>query len=81
MEADQKRLAFLGEEGLYQWVEILQLRATSATHLLFMELKLRKAKAKANFDNLYRHVVSLDEEVEKVTTGYLRVVGQRDEAR
>jgi len=47
MEADWKRLASLGDEGLYRWVEMLQLRAASAIHLLFMESKIRKPNARA----------------------------------
>ena len=53
MEADRKRLASLREDGLYRWAEMLQLRVSSATHLLFMESKLRKAKAKVDSDSLY----------------------------
>lgn len=49
-------------------MEMLQLLAASATHMLFMESKLRKAKAKADFDNFYRRVASTDEEVEKLTS-------------
>ena len=75
MEVDQEKLTSIGDKGLYRWVEMLQLRTVNATHLRFMESKLRKAKAKVDFDSLYRRVASADEEVKKLTSSYLRVAG------
>ena len=81
VQADRKRLTSLGDEGLYQWAEMLQLRVASATHLLFMESKLRKAKAKVDSTSLYRLAALADKEVKKLISHYLRVADQREEAR
>jgi len=81
VQADRKRLTSLGDEGLYLWAKMLQLRAASATHLLLMESKLRKTKAKVVSDNFYGQATSAYEEVKKLTSRYLRVVNQRDEAQ
>ena len=59
---------------------MLQLCILSATYLLFIESKLRKVKAKAELNSLYGRVALANEKAKTLSSNYLRVVGQRDEA-